>query len=616
MDTLHVARLNARYRLPAGDADVRARLDRVLRGVLDDALEQALARAGIQAHEEVCIRRVHAPARLRLAQGDGELAAAWSVALADGIRATLDAGGPGVVRYGSRSHALVDLLLGVAAGDLRRAWAWRQLGLWSASDSPPSALAAEEAARVLASRPESIVATLAEAARAGALPALTARIEPAAWRALTRAALFAASVADSVAEALLTSPAPARLPASSTAVSVDGTIAGAAPAVESPDTHTAEAERIVRGSRIAGSVVSDDGIASHPHVRRALAILAVLEAEPAALDRRAAASLVASVEREMGGDGGSRAHHETAADREMERAREAIDRTPSIDRDRIAQTARRASDRAAVDGLANETGDTGASIDHPQSPQSSRVLPPTRHDAADGPESPDDRRYEADAGDDDGPADWAEASRMISRAQAEDAAEEADDRPLPAVRQLAETRWGGLLFLVNLFTSLGLPRELGDAFPARPLRWVLHALALELLGLDPRDPAALAFAGLQPDRDPPSKGEPIATDEESAALAAFAGLIAIALHERVAPAASRASGDSATDAATPGASAREAAATLRGVCRREATVAADPGWIELRLRLDEVTLEVRRAGLDLDPGWVPWLGAVVRFVYE
>jgi hypothetical protein len=31
--------------------------------------------------------------------------------------------------------------------------------------------------------------------------------------------------------------------------------------------------------------------------------------------------------------------------------------------------------------------------------------------------------------------------------------------------------------------------------------------------------------------------------------------------------------------------------------------------------LDEVDLDVRRAGLDLDPGWVPWLGTVVRYVY-
>ena len=31
-------------------------------------------------------------------------------------------------------------------------------------------------------------------------------------------------------------------------------------------------------------------------------------------------------------------------------------------------------------------------------------------------------------------------------------------------------------------------------------------------------------------------------------------------------------------------------------------------------RLDEISVELRRAGLDLDPGWLPWLGAVVRFV--
>jgi hypothetical protein len=62
--------------------------------------------------------------------------------------------------------------------------------------------------------------------------------------------------------------------------------------------------------------------------------------------------------------------------------------------------------------------------------------------------------------------------------------------------------------------------------------------------------------------------------------------------------------------------ARRDAATLREVCRRDAVVDADPGWIELRMRADQVRLDIRRAGLDLDPGWVPWLGVVVRYVYE
>jgi hypothetical protein len=54
---------------------------------------------------------------------------------------------------------------------------------------------------------------------------------------------------------------------------------------------------------------------------------------------------------------------------------------------------------------------------------------------------------------------------------------------------------------------------------------------------------------------------------------------------------------------------------LDSVWRRGAEVVWDPGWIDVQLSLQEVSIEVRRAGLDLDLGFVPWLGVVVRFVY-
>jgi hypothetical protein len=56
-------------------------------------------------------------------------------------------------------------------------------------------------------------------------------------------------------------------------------------------------------------------------------------------------------------------------------------------------------------------------------------------------------------------------------------------------------------------------------------------------------------------------------------------------------------------------------AVVLKVCRRQAVITADPGWIDIHLRLDEVDVNVRRAGLDLDPGYLPWLGCVVRFCY-
>ena len=37
--------------------------------------------------------------------------------------------------------------------------------------------------------------------------------------------------------------------------------------------------------------------------------------------------------------------------------------------------------------------------------------------------------------------------------------------------------------------------------------------------------------------------------------------------------------------------------------------------IDVMFRLDRVDIRVRRAGLDVDPGWVPWLDRVVHFHY-
>ena len=55
---------------------------------------------------------------------------------------------------------------------------------------------------------------------------------------------------------------------------------------------------------------------------------------------------------------------------------------------------------------------------------------------------------------------------------------------------------------------------------------------------------------------------------------------------------------------------------MQFVCRRTAQIATDPGWIEVRFSLADVSTEIRLAGLDLDPNYVPWLGVVVRFAYE
>jgi hypothetical protein len=161
------------------------------------------------------------------------------------------------------------------------------------------------------------------------------------------------------------------------------------------------------------------------------------------------------------------------------------------------------------------------------------------------------------------------------------------------------TRFAGILFLLSALDELGFPGEVVTTGPlaGRGVRWTLHRLALTLVPADRDDPAALAFAGLEPTAEPPSDGERRPEPVELEALAALAGRIVEVLRARL---------------LTPDAPAQE---LVDFVCRRRGEIESDPGWLELRLPLDELSVELRKAGLDLDPGWVPWLGCVVRFVY-
>jgi hypothetical protein len=168
------------------------------------------------------------------------------------------------------------------------------------------------------------------------------------------------------------------------------------------------------------------------------------------------------------------------------------------------------------------------------------------------------------------------------------------------LRQRGFTHRGGLLFLLHLIDELKLPREImeHENLGARPFVWVIHQLALRLAGIEPDDPAALGFAGLPPSATPPSMGQAAASDDESQALKTLAWRLTDRLRTLLGL-------EDQTDDAL-----------LEFVCGRAAEIIADPGWIDVKLSLDDVSTAIRRAGLDTDPGYIPWLGVVLRFVYE
>lgn len=140
------------------------------------------------------------------------------------------------------------------------------------------------------------------------------------------------------------------------------------------------------------------------------------------------------------------------------------------------------------------------------------------------------------------------------------------------------TRVGGLLFLLPVLERVGLPAWLqahpdaGGALPALVMGELLHRL-----GVADDDPAWWL-------------GRPTVEADERRQAARW--LAACRRHLRVAIGIGPAS-----------------------LCLRPAQMVITPTHADVWLAFDQLDLRIRRAGLDIDPGWLPWFGRVVRFHY-
>jgi len=170
----------------------------------------------------------------------------------------------------------------------------------------------------------------------------------------------------------------------------------------------------------------------------------------------------------------------------------------------------------------------------------------------------------------------------------------ADDLPalpaLPDTQTRDLTRWGGVLFWLARLPSSPL-FEWYVAQDRVSLTSLLRHLG-EALGVPDDDPALRALCGGEPGAAwPPSPD----FDEARAAVGAQIGAWTRWLD---------------TDAPLL------AEPRMATVCHRTGHLRFESGWIELHLPLEAIDTDIRRLGLDLDPGWLPWLGCVVRIIYD
>jgi hypothetical protein len=509
MPDVHIHKFESRYRLPRWSQAERRRLDQLRAMVLDRAFELALRSAGLPEESELCIRYLRVPVHFRLNGTDTSLAMNWATALAEeitraivchtasGNRSSSHGGASSVnstasdlVIYQSRRQALMDMALGTARVDLRRAWAWRQLGLWRSGDDAGRSEAISEMVSALCAEPLMIVPVLRALAETGCLRSVAKGLTARQWEALGCAALSPLGATRLIYEA-------GQGPVSSRALR--------------------DALRVIDRSGQLRAINSASPLLKESMTAcRAVAALAMLEAEPVLLRAVTAPNIIGLI----------------------------------------------------AGALRSESSNI------------KNCLPESVEPAA--------------------------TTHIVERASASEALPESlmgtdeEEAGPPDMRVRALTRYGGLLFLLGVVEDLKLPEEILShaLLGARPFLWVMHQLALTLVSIEPYDPAALAFAGLPPGATPPSAEQEAMNEVEAGAIKAFAMRIIERLHRVL-----------------EGVYEPEST-VLEFVCGHRAEIVADPGWIEAKFSMDDVSTEIRRAGLDLDPGYIPWLGVVLRFVYE
>lgn len=566
MSDLRVGRLTAT--VDGAMAGQAKRMDRLLAGVAERRLAAACLSVGVP-DGLWCVRRLDVRLEVDLGRPDGELESRWAAALTSTLREALGSGSPDVIHYRNRYDALDELVWSVAAGRTQRVWAWRQLGLVEERDPSPEAAPRALMLAALDRAPERALPGILAAMRAVGLTRLHRALGAQGWQGIARLACRVEAADQGMAE-----PSPAKATAEPDPTAL----------VEASGASAAEVRTVLADSTLALAITSEELTADEPTLR-AWAVLAVTQSSPGRLRQAGSRVLVDAVESALAGGRGSVRRPGLGTGRPIPRddqrglaaAQRPDPTTPG--RTPPPSAAKATTWTQADQPTPSHTGGDGvpgSSVERsaPDPGPGTAVEPGTEPGTEPG--------KGLDAGSDPGPEAETEPGELSSG--------------VPTV-------WGGLLFLFATAREAGVPDEIvaAPALAGRSTRWVVHQVAQRLVPAAPDDPALLAICGLTPDRRAPFGRPP--TRRERRVLDRCARRWCAATARRL-----RRDQLEPADAVDP-------SDVMLRLASRRAEILAEPGWIEVHLRLDDVDVDARRAGLDLDPGWVSWLGVVVRFVY-
>lgn len=159
--------------------------------------------------------------------------------------------------------------------------------------------------------------------------------------------------------------------------------------------------------------------------------------------------------------------------------------------------------------------------------------------------------------------------------------------------------WGGVWFLAHALLDLGVVDGLGaGSVGATDLPDALVAIVVAVTGAPADDPSVSGLCGRDDSVDIWAP-----KPEQEQEIERYAAAITRWLAER-------ANGRLAARLAEP-----STGSSAESLWRRTVTIETPPGRIEVTSALTDVDIDIRIAGLDIDPGFVWWLGADVEFRY-
>ncbi|MBU2876691.1 hypothetical protein [Aliiglaciecola lipolytica] len=160
--------------------------------------------------------------------------------------------------------------------------------------------------------------------------------------------------------------------------------------------------------------------------------------------------------------------------------------------------------------------------------------------------------------------------------------------------------FAGILYVLNILKQPKWQQQLATLVDKPyPLIQQLNLLGQYLQPQGTFDPALNVFSGELMVFEPTQDDDCAISTEDKADYQIFAEKIKLAIYTSLAKPLNN-----------------NVSKTFDWLCQRNARIEYQAGWVNIVFEMDAIDTQIRTAGLDLNPDYVPWLGYVVKFYYE